>query len=427
MNLIRIDKLFNFEKGSLQSSKCVAGDYNFITASAQWKTHNEYTYEAEALVFAAAASGSLGRTHYVKGKFIASDLCFVLSPKDPTNLPVDLQFYHIIFNSLRGDIVKNTKSGTSKEAIGLASFGKYEIPYIPIDRQIEIKNQIVTSVEVKENLASKLTSQLDLIKKLRQQILQNAVQGKLVLQDPKDEPASKLIERIKEAREQLIREKKIKIEKPIPEIKPEEIPFEIPKGWVWRRFGEVVKMSRGRFSIRPRNDPRYFNGEYPFIQIGSLDERGSIIFDASQTLNEKGMKVSKLFPKGTILIAIVGGTIGNLGVLGRDMYFPDSIVGIFPTTYCNQEYILNFLRYKQPEIKSESYQMAGQPNIKIPTLTNLLFALPPLNEQHRIVTKIEQLMKLCDELEQSIQHNQKLTQELLQVALKEALEPTHVE
>ena len=71
MNLMKISDLFNFEKGVLQSTKCTPGDYDFITASSKWKTHNDFTHEYEALVFAAAASGSLGRTHYVDGKFIS--------------------------------------------------------------------------------------------------------------------------------------------------------------------------------------------------------------------------------------------------------------------------------------------------------------------------------------------------------------------
>src|ERR1019366_4064689 len=125
MSMYRIDKLFNFEKGTLQSSKCEAGKYNFITASVEWKTHKEFSYDCEALVFAAAASGSLGRTHYVNGKFIASDLCFIITAKDPKNFPIDLRFYHIIFNEFKKDIVKNTKAGTSKEAIGLTKFGSY--------------------------------------------------------------------------------------------------------------------------------------------------------------------------------------------------------------------------------------------------------------------------------------------------------------
>src|SRR5665647_2024845 len=104
MSLMRIKDLFHFEKGSLQSLKAIPGGYNFITASADWKTHNEFTHNCEALIFAAAASGSLGRTHYVNGKFISSDLCFILTPKDEEKYPIDLKFYHLIFNAFKDEI-----------------------------------------------------------------------------------------------------------------------------------------------------------------------------------------------------------------------------------------------------------------------------------------------------------------------------------
>jgi type I restriction enzyme S subunit len=180
-------------------------------------------------------------------------------------------------------------------------------------------------------------------------------------------------------------------------------------------------MARGRFSIRPRNDPSYFGGNHPFIQIGSLDEKGSIITESKQTLNEKGIKVSKEFPKGTIVIAIVGGTIGNLGVLGIPMYFPDSMIGICPSTLYNQDFILYYLRFIQPVIKKAAYQMAGQPNIKIPTLTELIVPLPPLLEQDRIARKLEQLLKFADDLQVDIMQSKAKNEKLLQVALKEVL------
>ena len=126
--MAKIKEIFSLVKGTLQSSKCTPGDYNFITASKDWKTHNEFSNDHEALIFAAAASGSLGRTHYVNGKFITSDLCFIITPKDNNKFPIDLKFYHIIFQTLKDDIVKNTKAGTSKEAIGLKSLGEYDIP-----------------------------------------------------------------------------------------------------------------------------------------------------------------------------------------------------------------------------------------------------------------------------------------------------------
>jgi type I restriction enzyme, S subunit len=266
-----------------------------------------------------------------------------------------------------------------------------------------------------DSISTELTHQLDLVKKLRQQLLQDAVQGKLVPQNPNDEPASELLKKIKAEKQRL---KKGNIIEPISES---SIPYKIPDNWIWCKFGEVIQMTRGKFSIRPRNDPSYFGGEYPFIQIGSLDEQGSVINDAPQTLNEKGIQVSKKFPKNTIAIAIVGGTIGNLGVLGREMYFTDSIIGILPSKLYNQDFILYYLRYKQTAIKAEAYQMAGQPNIKIPTLENLFFPMPPIEEQERIIQSLKIVMQHCSDLEASIRESAEQNEKLLQQVLREAL------
>jgi len=112
---------------------------------------------------------------------------------------------------------------------------------IPID--IEEQRKIIKNFEIQnrkvEHIDSENNHQLDLLKKLRQQILQDAVQGKLVPQDPNDEPASKLLERIKAEKEILVREKKIKKEKTLSPINPEEIPFDIPENWVWCKVSEI--------------------------------------------------------------------------------------------------------------------------------------------------------------------------------------------
>jgi type I restriction enzyme S subunit len=240
MSLKKINQLFNFEKGVLQSSKCIEGEYDFITAAADWKTHNEYSHYCEALIFAAAASGSLGRTHYVNGKFISSDLCFILTPKDPEKLPVDLKFYHIIFNLYKNEIVAATKAGTSKEAIGLKVFGEYELPYFDITLQNKVKAEFGKAEKLKNSLFDEYSYQLTLLDNLNQAILQEAVKGKLVQQDPKDEPASELLKRIL-----ALSLSKGKQKKPLLPIKPEEIPFEIPESWVWCRLGDIANHSLG--------------------------------------------------------------------------------------------------------------------------------------------------------------------------------------
>ncbi len=431
MNLVRIDKLFNYEKGSLQSSKNVVGIYNFITASADWKKHNEYSHDTEALVFAAGASGSLGRTHYVKGKFIASDLCYILTPKDPENLPVDLQFYHIIFNELRNDIVRKTKSGTSKEAISLLSFGKYEIPYFDINVQHKIKHKFKTSEETKNEISSENTHQLDLLKKLRQQILQDAVQGKLVPQDPNDEPASKLLERIKAEKEKLVREKKIRKEKPLPPIKPEEIPFEIPENWVWCRLGEIAS------NITKGSSPnwqgiKYVKSEEEGVLFITSKNVGNytLIFDELTYVEKEFNEIEprSILRKNDLLTNIVGGSIGRTA-----MYDLDKIANInqavclirFETSGIDLKYFLHLMNSNMIiDLMFKNQFAPGRANLSMSNIAGFCVPLPPINEQNRIVIKIEQLMKLSDELEQTIQQNQKYTQDLLRVALKEALEPS---
>lgn len=281
------------------------------------------------------------------------------------------------------------------------------------------------SIETEDaELKAELTHQQTLLDKLRRAVLQEAIEGKLTAvwrkQNPATETGAELLTHIRAEKAHLVTEKKIAKQKPLPPIKPEDVPFALPEGWVWCRLGDYALFERGRFSIRPRNDPSYFGGEYPFIQIGSLDDRGSMVNTFTQTLNEKGVSVSKYFEKGTLMVAIVGGTIGNLGVLGRDMCFPDSIVGVRPRVWAYQPYILSLLRYYRPQIKNLAYQMAGQPNIKLTTLNNLVLALPPLAEQKAIVAKVERLLAVVDDLAGQNLAAQEQAGQLMQADLKEA-------
>lgn len=137
-----VSTVFNFDKGVLQSSKNTPGNFTFITASEDFKTHNKYYYDTEALCFAFAASGSLGRTHYFNGKFIASDLVYVLTPKEDYKDKIDLRFYYYFFNHFKEEIVRMTKSGTSKASINREAFSKVQIP-IP---SLKVQNKILSTL-----------------------------------------------------------------------------------------------------------------------------------------------------------------------------------------------------------------------------------------------------------------------------------------
>jgi type I restriction enzyme, S subunit len=183
---------------------------------------------------------------------------------------------------------------------------------------------------------------------------------------------------------------------------PEEGLAELPDKWAWVALGDYARCSRGRFSVRPRNDPSCFGGEHPFIQIGNLNPDGGWVRSHSQTLNAKGLSVSKKFPKGTAVIAIVGATIGNTGLLAYDMCFPDSLVGLETGTPEGNRFVELFLRDRKHAIRQASYSSGGQPNINLESLNPYPLALPPLAEQREIVRRVDRLLTLADGLQRRV-------------------------
>lgn len=147
-----IGSLFNIEKGCLQSSKNRPGKYPFITAAETWSTHDHFTHDCEALVFAMAASGSLGRTHYVKGQFIASDLCFILTPKDEYRERLNLRFYHAYFNAIRAHVVKSMAKGGAKLSINKTDFAAFPIVFLPKSNQDALGAKILKEATRIESL-----------------------------------------------------------------------------------------------------------------------------------------------------------------------------------------------------------------------------------------------------------------------------------
>lgn len=152
-----IGKIFNVEKGTVQSSKREEGDYTFVTASDTWLTHNEYTHDCEALIFVFGAGGSLGKVHYIKGKFVASDLCFVLTPKDPKK--TNMKYFYAYFNSRRKDIVRRLARGTNKKAINDGRFKSYIISFPSMAEQDKVGKQVEKMFERVEELKKQIENE----------------------------------------------------------------------------------------------------------------------------------------------------------------------------------------------------------------------------------------------------------------------------
>jgi|SanBayMetagenome_1026888.scaffolds.fasta_scaffold14629_2 type I restriction enzyme S subunit len=162
------------------------------------------------------------------------------------------------------------------------------------------------------------------------------------------------------------------------------------------RFDQIATLERGKFSHRPRNDPRFFGGEHPWIQIAEIESSGKYISDWSQTLNDEGLAISRKFPKGTLLISIAA-TIGAVGILDFDCCIPDSIAAITPNSGTESEYIYHYLCYIRSNLEQIAPQNA-QKNINLKIIAALPVPELPPGEQHRIVAYLDDLQAKIDGL-----------------------------
>ncbi|MCL1819449.1 MAG: N-6 DNA methylase [Oscillospiraceae bacterium] len=153
-SMVKVSELFSFAKGTISSEDGDGGNevdsYDFITASEEWKKHSTYALDKEAIIFAFGASGSLGRTHYVNGKFSASNLCYVLTPKKDSSYMVNLEFYNWYFAAIRKQLISDLADGTSKLTIRKTDLEEYYIDYIDYSRQVDfVKNNVIHYINVK--------------------------------------------------------------------------------------------------------------------------------------------------------------------------------------------------------------------------------------------------------------------------------------
>lgn len=163
---------------------------------------------------------------------------------------------------------------------------------------------------------------------------------------------------------------------------------------------KVCSIKRGRFSHRPRNEPRFFGGEYPFIQTGDVVKAKGKKVSFVQTLNEEGLGVSKLF-QPTIVLVTIAANIGDTAILDYPACFTDSVVGLIPFETTNV-YFLELMMRKQKKSLDENAPKLAQKNINIQILNSVKIPLPPLPEQQKIVSEIEKIEEKITVLEKEI-------------------------
>ena len=260
---------------------------------------------------------------------------------------------------------------------------------------------------------------------LRASILQQAMEGKLVKQDPNDEPASELLEKIKAEKEQLVKEKKIKKTKVLSKINDGEKPFDIPNSWEWVRIGDISDKPRYGYTASAKEI-----GNVKFLRITDI-QGNKVNWDNVPFCTITQDKLNSLLLKvNDVLIARTGGTVGKSFVI-RDQVDSAVFASYLIRLRLLDDRIVPFI---SEFLKSPLYWTSitnnvsgtGQPNINATKLTNIICPLPPLKEQQRIVTRIEKLMPLVDEYEKAYNRlksidngfNDKMKQSILQYAME---------
>lgn len=250
-----------------------------------------------------------------------------------------------------------------------------------------------------DNLAA-LTANTQSVDQLKQAILQLAVSGRLVPQDPNDEPASVLLDRIAAEKARLVEAGEIKKPKKLNPIGEDEVPFEVPEGWVWERLNNISYVGTGATPLR--SEEKYWtNGTIPWITSSATNEL--FVAKADEFVTELALTETniRIYPKHTLIVAMYGQgkTRGQISELLTEASTNQACAAIVTsgTTAKYRRYIKLFFQKSYIELRSLA-EGGAQPNLNLGKIQSTIIPLPPLAEQKRIVAKVDELHALCDQL-----------------------------
>ena len=430
-----LGEICDIKKGETGLASATSGDYPLVTTGAERKTCNTFQFDTEAVCIPLVSSTghgnkSLNYVHFQKGKFALGTILAAVIPKDPKN--VSAAFLHRYLQFFKDRKIVPLMKGAANVSLNMKDIAKIEVPIPSIEKQNSFIDYFNKLQESSSELQNEFSDQSSLLSQLRQAILQEAIEGKLTADwrkknlfkkgDP-DFDASALLEKIKTEKEQMIADGKIKKQKPLPPIKPEEIPFELPEGWVWTRLGEIASVVRGG-SPRPAGDKKFYDGKIPFLKVADLTTDNSIYLNKhTYTIKEAGLIKTRFVEAGTLMLTNSGATLGIPKICNFPTTFNDGIaafLGLLPEI--NKVYLYYLLKSKSIWFLKEAARGQGQPNLNTDIIGETIFGLPPLAEQHAIVERVDRLLTMVDDLEKQVAERKVQADELMQAVLREAFE-----
>ena len=429
-NIYKLGDICSFTKWGIGIKKAVPGEYPMVSLTEERSSHNEYQFDCEAVLIPLVSStghghASMKRVHYQKGKFaLGSILCAVI-PKDSNFLST--KFLHIYLSYFKETLLVPLMRWAANVSLSISSLKNVNIIVPSIKRQFEIVEKEEVLSETKNMLDNENERQKFYLKKLHQQIFQDAVTGELTRNWRKSfdaiEPAGKLIEEINHNKDILIKNKTIKKDGAQQPIKKQEFKFNLPAGWEWCRLGEIFnfidyrwktpnKISSGVRLITAKNVKSWFLNKEPEEYISQKEYKE---------------RMTRGYPKYGDLLFTTEAPLWNICLLDIDeedvttgqrlitfQSYTDRIINKMIMFFMLSPYFI-----KELELNATGITALG---IKASKLKNINLPLPPFDEQIVIVKKIEDLLKKMNDLEKSIYDCENNCEKLLQSVLFEAFQ-----
>ena len=436
----KLGDICRIEKGRTGIASAAPGEYPLVVTAEERKTCSEYQFDCEAVCIPLVSSSghgkkSLKNVHYQSGKFaLGSILCAVI-PNNPQE--VNARYLHQYLQFYKDTLLVPLMKGAANVSLSIRDIAKVEIPLPDFDTQAALAKTFVEAQKKQKQLDAEFEKQTEYAKQLRQNILQEAIEGKLtaewrkthpVIKDKPDFDAQVLFKQIQKEKEGKAFPCGRTSLRPTPSAGSnaarnarldDEQPFEIPKSWKWVRLGQVSNINGG-YSFKSEN---YSEIGIRIVRISDFNENGFVDKKIVRYPYSEKMKAYCL-EKNNILMALTGGTVGkSFFVLDiPEIMVVNQRVATIKIQTIIPKYADVLLKSKMAQERIQDAKHSSNDNISLPDLIDMPFPLPPLAEQKEIVAKVESLLAEVTELEEQIQERKEYTDQLMKSILKDAFE-----
>ena len=425
---VKIGDICKIVKGTTGIASAEPGQYPLVVTAEERKTCSTYQFDCEAVCIPLVSSSghgkkSLKNVHYQSGKFALGTILCAVIPNNPQEL--DARYLHQYLQFYKDIILVPLMKGAANVSLSMKDILAVEFPLPPIERQRELSNLFVSLQEKQKELSAEYEKQTDYAKLLRQNILQEAIEGKLTAAWRKQNPIQKgnpdydaeaLFEQIQKER---INEKK---QKELSPITDEEKPFEIPEGWKWVRLGEICK----KITDGTHKTPKYTNSGIKFVSAKDIYNK-ELDFSHCKYISESEHK--ELYKRcNTELNDLLISKSGSIGtVVLNNVTFEFSLFeSLALIKYTQSELVPKFMKFAVQYICNNltisDIKGVCVKHLHLNVLSGQTLGLPPLAEQKEIVNKVETLLTKVKNIENQIQDRKSLSDKLIFGILKENLE-----